>query len=60
MLSTDNVRMMFLLSVMAVVIIGASAAPQQAPLQSPASDVTPVPIVSQSETNNADGSFNYR
>lgn len=48
-------------TLLAVAAIGVFGAPQQAfePV-SATSDVTPVPIISQSESNNVDGSFNYR
>lgn len=55
--------MMYFLTVIAVAAVCVNAAPQLAtaavsgtPVES---TVTPVPIVSQSESSSADGSFNY-
>lgn len=51
-------------TVLIVAVVGVLAAPQQ-PIQPisafvPASDVTPIPIIDQTDTNNGDGSFSYR
>lgn len=47
--------------VMAVAVLGAHAAPQQAPIpEARGLEVTPVPIISQTQTDSVDGSFNYR
>lgn len=52
--------MMYFLTVIAVAVAYVHAAPQQTIVAvSGASEVTPVPIVSQSESSSADGSFNY-
>lgn len=54
--------MMYYMTVIALAAVYVHAAPQQAIVAvSGAADstVTPVPIVSQSESSSADGSFNY-
>lgn len=53
--------MMLFMVVMAVAVLGAHAAPQQAPIpEARGLEVTPVPIISQTQTDSVDGSFNYR
>lgn len=51
-------------TVLALAVIGALAAPQHG-LEAisgiaPGSEVTPIPIIDQTDSNNGDGSFSYR
>lgn len=53
-------------TVLVVAVVGVFAAPQaQHGIQpisgiAPTSDVTPIPIIDQTDSNNGDGSFSYR